>query len=205
MGKLATKPFRTSEHVPTKESELRWVFIDQPGKPNLQDKMCLNATLVLKTASKGCEALKTAIEDFWDENKPSGAKKAKSFGWRDEVDDDEKPTGETSFSFWTSATWPDGKPHIIDIYNAKGSKIALGGKKIGNGSFGAISGVMGIYDQGVAARGVTLYLNAIQLTQFLEFSQDAGFGEEEGDFDGVATEFDGTSEEEPEGEAKPRL
>jgi len=220
MAKQPSENFTTSKFIPTKEGELRWIFIDQPGKENLQKKMVLQASLYCKTDSKGCQALKDKLEDFWEANKPAGAPPAaKSYGWTDVEEKDEegntvyegkgknavaKLTGETVFAFWTGAVWPDGKPHAIDIYNAKGAKIALGGKKIGNGSFGAISGAMSIYDAGKGAQGVTLYLNAIQVTQFVEYSQDAGFGEEEGDFDGVASEFEGTVDE-AELEARPKL
>lgn len=214
MAKQPTENFTTSKFVPVKEAELRWIFIDQPGKENLQGKMVLQSSLYCKTDSKGCKALKDKLEEFWKANKPAGAPpKAKSYGWTDctqkdeegnDMYDGDKPllTGETVFAFWTGATWPDGKPRVIDIYGAKGSKIALGGKKIGNGSHGAISGVMSIYDAGKGAQGVTLYLNAIQVTEFIEYAQDAGFGEEEGEFDGVASEFEGTASDET---ARPKL
>jgi len=215
MAKQPSEYFTTSKFIPTKEGELRWIFIDQPGKENLQGKMVLQSSIYTQTKSKGCKALKDALEAFWKANKPAGAPpKAKSYGWTDVVEkdsegndvydgDNPKLTGETVFAFWTGATWPDGKPHVIDIYNAKGAKIALGGKKIGNGTFGAISGAMSIYDAGKGAQGVTLYLNAIQITQFIEYSQDAGFGEEEGEFDGVATDFEGTTDKDEE--ARPQL
>jgi len=215
MAKQPSENFTTSKFIPVKEGELRWIFIDQPGKENLQKKMVLQSSLYCKTDSDGCQALKDALEEFWKANKPAGAPPmAKSYGWTDVIEKDgegnnvyegDNPTltGETVFAFWTGAVWPDGKPHEIAIYNAKGSKIALGGKKIGNGSFGAISGAMSIYDAGKGAQGVTLYLNAIQVTQFVEYSQDAGFGEEEGDFDGVATDFEGTTASEDV--AQPKL
>ena len=219
MAKQPTENFTTSKFIPTKEGELRWIFIDQPGKENLQGKMVLQASLYCKTDSKGCQALKDKLEEFWTANKPAGAPpSAKSYGWtdvkekdadgNDVYDKDKNPvlTGETVFAFWTGATWPDGKPHIIDIYGASGtSKISLGGKKIGNGSNGAISGAMSIYDAGKGAQGVTLYLNAIQVTQFTEFAQDAGFGEEEGEFDGVESEFEGTVAEDSSDTARPQL
>ena len=205
---------KTSDFIPCNEAELRWIFIDQPGKENMQGKMCLNASIYVNKDSEGLKALREALAKFWDENKPAGApKKPKSLGiskvkakdesGEDILDKNDEPTytDEIAINFWTGAAWPDGKPHVIDIYNAKGNKISLGGKKIGNGSFGSISFAASIYDAGKGSQGVTLYLNAIQLTSFVEYTQEAGFGAEEGDFDGVPTEFDETVSD----DAKPRL
>jgi len=167
--------FKTSDYVKPANGEIRWVFIDPPGKPDLNGKPRYVASLYVKTEL--AQPLIDAIDAFWEEDKPKGAK-AKSKGYRIEVEGDEgseKPTGFVSFNFWTGTTFQDGNNRAIDVYNAKGNKISLGGKKIGNGSKGAISGTMAIYDSGVAARGVTLFLNAIQVTNFTEFTQDAGF------------------------------
>ena len=53
-----------------------------------------------------------------------------------------------------------------------------------------------IYDAGVAARGVTLYLDAIQLVKLVEYVQASSFAaDDEGDFDG-SEETDGFVAEE---------
>lgn len=224
LTKLAKISAKTSDFISTKEGELRWVFIDQPGKPNKNGIPCLNASVFVKKNSKGLKKLKSFIQTFWVDNKPSGApKKPKSTGIRpvkvkvldsagnETYDENDEVvydfTGEVAINFWTKAQWPakDDKapePHIINIYNAKGNVISLGNKKIGNGSFGAVSFTASIYDQGEGSQGITLFLVAIQLTQFVEYAQDAGFEAEEGDFDGVATEFNLVEENK---EAKPRL
>jgi hypothetical protein len=212
------KKFTTSEFVPVTEGELRWVFIDAPGKPAMDPTKPnrKQASLYVKTDSDGCKAFIAALKEFWNANKAKG-QKLKSLGYKEEVtlkeggdednEDDYVKTGYTSFAFWTGATWPDGNDRVVDIYNAKGNKVSLGGKKIGNGSLGAISGTMAMYHNGTN-HGVSLYLNAIQLVKFVEFSQDAGFEaqeEVEGGFEGVDTEFEGTTSEESSGEAQPRL
>ena len=228
MAKSKTmQKFRTDEHIAPKASELRWVFIDQPGKEGPkgdngeEGKFRLVADLVAKTDSVGCKALMKFIDDFLKENKPKGMK-VKSRGYyviqenTGEEDEDgvsiKRDTDETAFSFWTGTHWKDGKPVVVDIYNAKGKKVSLGGKKIGNGSQGSISASMDVYTHSGSC-GVTLYLNAIQLTKFEEFTTDAGFeamdDDEEG-FDGVDSEFEGTSANEESAEevntaAKPRL
>ena len=207
---MALTKFKTSDYIPCKDANIMWVFIDPPGKPDLNGKPRFVASLYVKTASPECAALKKAIEDFWEENKPKGAK-IKSLGFRTVVEKDkdgkEVETEFTSFNFWTGTTYADGNTRLIDIYNAKGNKVSLGGKKIGNGSKGAISGAMDIYDNGPSARGVTLYLSAIQLTKFVEFTSDAGFAAQEEDedaFEGVDT-FEGTTSAPTETTGKPRL
>jgi hypothetical protein len=55
---------------------------------------------------------------------------------------------------------------------------------------------MGIYDNGPAATGVTLYLNAVQVKKLEEFSDDAGFGavdDDEGGWGGESSDFEGTA------------
>ena len=215
--------FVTSDYVPVSEGELRWIFIDAPGKPAMDPTKPnrKQASLYVKTDSPACDALKDAIKAFWDDHKGKGWR-AKSLGHREEMvlkeggdadnADDYEKTGYTAFSFWTGANWPDGNDRVVDIYNIHGNKVSLGGKKIGNGSLGAISGTMAIYNNGTganASRGVSLYLNAIQVAKFVEFAADAGFGaqeEIEGGFEGVDTPFEGTAEaEQTSDEAKPRL
>jgi hypothetical protein len=225
MAKSKTmQKFRTDQYVAPKASELRWVFIDQPGKEGPKGdngepgKFRLVADLVAKTDSDGCKALMKFIDDFLKENKPKGMK-VKSRGYyviqekTGGLDEDGvsimRDTDETSFSFWTGTHWADGKPVVVDIYNSKGKKVSLGGKKIGNGSQGSISGSIDVYSHSGAC-GVSLYLNAIQLTKFEEYTTDAGFeamDEDDDAFDGVENDFEGTVAEEAEVNtaAKPRL
>ena len=200
----------------TPVGELVWVFITDQGKKDLNGNDRFVATVNLHKDSDEFKEVKAQIDEFWKENKPKGAK-LKSNGIKivqekveGEVDDEGeqlyRDTDMMSINFWTGITFPNGKPKVVKIHNAKGSEVSLGDKKIGNGSRGAISGAMGIYDQGPASRGVTLYLNAIQLKKFVEFTGgDAGFSDnsEDGDFDSVEGDF-GTEEVGNSG-AKPRL
>ena len=224
-GKIPTMALKTSDFIPCKDAELRYVFIDQPGRENQSGKMCLNASIFVSKDHPGLEKLKEAIKTYWEENKPAGApKKPKSTGislvkvkklddaGEEVLDENDEPvydyTGEAQINFWTGAKWPakGDKPetdHEIPIGNAKGNRISLGGKKIGNGSFGSITGAAGVYDAGKGAQGVTLYLNAIQITKFVEYIQEAGFDAQEGDFEGVEPAFDEVSS--GDSEAKPRL
>lgn len=205
-----------AENINTPIGELNWVFINGSFKKDLNGNDRYVASLYLHKDSDEFKAVETKITEFWADNKPKGAK-CKSNGIKVVMEKDGGKTGDDgeplyvetdmrSINFWTSPTYPDGSEKIIKTYNAKANEISLGSKKIGNGSRGAISGAMAIYDQGVASRGVTLYLNAIQLTKFEEFTGgDAGFAasNEEGGFEGFAEEADGFTS--TEGEAKPRL
>lgn len=209
----------TSDYVPPAKGQLMWIFIDPPGKPDLNGKPRFVASLYVEKDSDECKALEKCIDDFWDDNKPKGSR-CKSKGYREVMIPDPDFDGDKAdapqvpmdppimaFNFWTGTTYQDGNTRKLDIYNAKGTKVSLGGKKIGNGSKGAISGNMDIYDNGPAARGVTLYLTAIQLTKFVPYEgADAGFGAQEVDdedaFMGVDEEF---PEAEDNAEGKPRL
>ncbi len=166
---------------------LNWVFITGKGKKDLQDNDRFVASLVYKKDSAEHKQIVETLDAFWEANKPKGAK-MKSNGLHVIKDKQGNETDEVSLAFWTGIVYPDGTNKVIQLFNAKGAKISLGDKKIGNGSRGTISGVMAIYDNGPAARGVTLYLNAIQITKFVEYSEDTGFtaSDDEDGFTGVA-------------------
>lgn len=201
-----------AEKLVTPVGELNWVFINGTTKKDLNDNDRYVASLYLHKDSDEFKEVEKKITTYWNENKPKGAK-LKSNGIKvvqekvEGSDDEYVDTDMMSINFWTGPTFPDGKEKYIRIYNARGSEVSLGSKKIGNGSIGSISGAMAIYDNGPAARGVTLYLNAIQLKKFVEFTGgDAGFEDlgdaEEDDFTGVESDFDQVDSADT---AKPRL
>lgn len=171
--------------------DLAWIFITGKGKKDLQDNDRFVASVEFKEDSAEHKQVAAMLDKFWEENKPKGAK-MKSNGLHQVKDKEGNLTGRISLSFWTGTTYPDGTAKVIKLFNAKGAEVSIGSKKIGNGSRGAISGVMAIYDNGPAARGVTLYLNAIQLTKFVEYNDDAGFAT-------VADEDGWTGEDEESG------
>lgn len=196
-----------AQNVQTPVGDLEWVFITGKGKKDLNDNDRFVASLVVPTDSDECIAFKEQIEEYWAENKPKGAK-LKSLGFKELEDENGKTTGRTSFNFWTGIVFPTGDPKKVKVFNAKGAEVSLGDKKIGNGSKGRIKGAMGIYDNGPAARGVTLYLNGIQLTKFVPFEGGVSFDEVEdaGDdaFEGFEDGMDALPEE-TNPEAQPRL
>lgn len=172
--------------------DLKWVVFNGEGKENMSGKMKYTADLVLPADDEKALALKASLDAYWEENKPAGLppkKPAKSMGYRMEKEpildaegnkqyDDEgkvlsRETGNIVFTFQTDTVYPSGDPKVVAIFNAKGNKVDLGQKKIGNGSQGQISGAMGLYviktKDKVTDAGVTLYLNSIRLTKFVAF------------------------------------
>jgi len=179
-----------AEKLVTPVGELKWVFITGNGKKDLNDNDRYVASITYPKDSPEAQQLQEQVEAFWEENKPKGAKDPKSTGLKNEVVK-EQETGNIIANFWTATTFPDGKPKVIKTYNSKGAEVALGSKAIGNGSRGAISGAMAIYDASKVNRGVTLYLNAIQLTKFTPYSSDAGFAVQEDGWTGDDLNDDG--------------
>lgn len=191
------QPFKSPKGV------LNWVIITGEGKINMSGKLKYNADLVLPKDSDEAKKLIDFIDEYWLANLPTGfnAKRApKSTGYRDEMiavldKDGEKQygedgkvmkeaTGNVVFTFSTDTTYPSGDQKKVVVFNAKGNKVDLGSKKIGNLSEGRISGAVGVYTvkdpkgKTITDAGTTLYLNSVMLTKFVEFS-----GEEQWDAD----------------------
>ena len=103
------------------------------------------------------------------------------------------PSGVWAFTFRTGTTFPDGKTKQVNVFNNAKRKVNMGERKIGNGTTGAISGKMRMFERG-KEWGVSLFLSNIQIVKFVPYEGDAGFEEQDGDFDG---NFDGDSFEEP--------
>jgi len=183
------------------KGDLQWVTYEGEGKENMSGKLQYVANVVV--APEVAADLIATLEAFWEENKPAGFKKApKSMGYYSEVeknpetDEWDIETGRVSFAFKTGVEYSDGKPKVINIHNAKGNQISLGGRKIGNGSIGIIGGAMGVYENKqkgkVLDAGVTLYLNSIQITKFEEYKDGDTFeAQEEDGFEG----FDDSTEQ----------
>lgn len=212
--------------VVTPVGELHWVNIQGQGKQNYnQDGYNYVATVHL--TGEDAEGLKAKIDEVLGDV-PKG-KTVKSTGYRQLFKDKEgtlrSPNKEGkimvdgeditaeceltdiwAFTFTTGTTYADGKTKQINVYNAKSKKVDMGERQIGNGSEGAISGKMRRFERGKEI-GVSLFLHAVQLTKFEAYEGDAGFEEQEGDFDGV-DETDGDFETQSEGsseKSKPRL
>lgn len=198
--------------IKTPAGELRWVIISGEGKANMSGKLKYTADLVMLATDEKAIALKEAIDAYWESNKPTKGwpktRPAKSLGYRMEKTpvldengekqyDDQgkvigKETGNIVFSFQTDTTYgKSGDPKVVSVFNAKGSKVHLGDKKIGNGSIGQIGGAMGLYTVtgpkgDITDAGVTLYLNSVRIIKFEEFSGEDNWDatDEEGGWTG---------------------
>lgn len=152
------------------KGEIKWAFISGHGRKNdLNGRHEYSIDIVVPQAE--ARGAIEALDTFWEENKPKDAKQAKSMGYR--IDEE---SGNVTFTFKTTTTYPSGDPKVIRIFNAKAQEMTLPeGQKIGNGSRGRAAGTAAIYDGGKAARGVTLYLDAVQLTKFVAYQGSTGF------------------------------
>lgn len=176
--------------------ELEYVMISGKGKLNtLNDKYYYVATLVLED-NEETEIFKQEIMAVWKEKRSKKFAKSdpKSTGFaphkintgKKDPETDEiiyEETGKIAFSFKTETTYKDGNPKKIVVFNSKGREVELGQKKIGNGSRGRIKGVIAYYEQPKEA-GVSLYLNGLQLSKFVEYVGGVDFDEIEGEEDG---------------------
>lgn len=164
--------------ITTPKGELMWATINGQGKTDLNGRNIYTIDVV--ATADDAAPLIAKLDEFWEENKPKGAKAPKTTGYK-EMDD-----GRIKFTLKTSTTYPSGDQKEIKIYDAKAQQVRLD-DKIGNGSTGRASGIAAIYDGGVAARGVTLYLDAVQVINLLRYTGASSDFEadDEGDFDGA--------------------
>lgn len=180
-------------NVVTPVGELHWVNISGQGKENFNEDGYEYVATVHLEGDKAKD-LKAKI-DALIANPPEG-KKLKSTGYRELLRNEDgelftptadnkegEKTGIYAFTFRTGTTYEDGKTKVVSVYNCAKppQKVKLGDKRIGNGSKGAISGKMRMFERG-KEYGVSLFLHAIQLTNFKEYEDGAGFEEQEGDF-----------------------
>ncbi len=159
--------------VTTPKGELKWASVTGAGKKDLQGRDIFSVAIEMPL--ERATPLVDEINGLWESDKPKGAKDPKSTGFP--IADD----GQTvKFTFKTSAVYPSGDPKEVAIYDAKAQRTKVT-DKIGNGSVGRVSGMASIYDAGVAARGVTLYLDSLQLIKLVRYEEAASFDVEEGD------------------------
>lgn len=207
----------TNKVIDSPVGTFEWVFIDGDGKEDLQGNPKYQVDVVL--TPEQAEPFKAMVDEYWETNKPKGAKAPKSTGiYPHTVKDEEaskeegenvyKETGNTVIRFKTGTTYQSGDKKIVKVFNSKGNEVSLHGKKIGNGSRGRVNGVMAIYNINKQTCGITFYLNSIQLSKFVEFTGGANFDEieeEDGGFEGVEGDMPAAIEDESQEASKPRL
>lgn len=167
-------------NILTPKGELKWAFITGEGKKDLQGRNIYTVDLVLPLDE--AEPLIEQITTLWEEEKPKGAKAPKSLGFK--VKEEEQTV---TFTFKTSTTYKSGDPKEVEVFDSKNVKTKLT-SRIGNGSIGRVAGSASIYDAGVAARGVTLYLDKVQILRLVKFVGGPTFDvDEEGEFESEST------------------
>lgn len=189
-------------NVVTPVGKLHYVLISGQGKLNYNED-AYNYVATVNLTGADAEGLKAKIDDVLGE--VAKGKTIKSKGYRELLEDDEgiytptkntaerdakaKKTGIWAFTFSTGVKFADGKQKKISVYNSANppTRINLGDKRVGNGSKGAISGKLQRYEKGKEV-GVSLFLNAIQLVDFIEYVGDAGFDAQEGGYTGNGDE-----------------
>lgn len=159
--------------ITTPKGELKWASVTGAGKKDLQGRDIFSVDIEMPT--ERAQPVVDEINALWESDKPKGAKDPKSTGYR--VAEDGQ---SVKFTFKTSAVYPSGDPKEVTIFDAKAQRTKVT-DKIGNGSVGRVSGMASIYDAGVAARGVTLYLDSLQLIKLVRYEEAASFDVEEGD------------------------
>ena len=156
---------------------LQWIFINGDGSLNDmgdEPRYEYKATAVLPgdKAQPFIDTLKQLWKDY------EGKAKPKSLGYREEVDEEGNTTGNITFTFKTNVSYTDRKGHehatVVRVFRANGQEITDdfhdNNMKAANGSEGVIHGVAAVYDRNAAARGITLYLSAVQFTKFIEYT-----------------------------------
>lgn len=155
--------------------ELRWVNISPGGVDTSMNsgapKFQKVANVVIDEDSPEGKAVKDQLQKIWEDMRVSeGIKQAqpKSLGIKQDKDKETKePNGKLILCFKTNASYKDGTDIEIPIFDAKGTKISPFNKRIGNGSIGVIHGEAALYNF-KGTYGITLYLKAIQLLQYVE-------------------------------------
>ena len=181
--------------VKTMVGPLKWVFIKGEGRntamPGQPPRYQYLATLRVKENGPEHKHMLEQIEAEWNDYKKKFGVKGRpsSIGIKPymipdpsgEIDPETEevrkiPSGEVDITFKTDVKWPDGKPKVIKVYDAKGNDITqwyqnLDGY-IGDGSTGVIHGIAHGNNAG-GNHKVSLYLSAVQLAKFVKGEGDA--------------------------------
>ena len=148
------------------------------------------------------------IEDFVEDNEPKNAERAGSF-YRTSEDDDTIDDGMIRFTFKTQTEFTDKKGNLKDtevaILDAAGTKVKLPeGKLIGNGSTGRAIGTAVIWERGNRKKseyGVSLYLNKVQIKDFIPYEGETVDAIEGGSFNGFGNDLE-AADDEPKEESR---
>lgn len=154
------------------------------------------------------------IEDFIEDNAPAKGERATN-KHGDEItpytyaeDDDTIDDGLVRFTFKTKTEFEqkngDMKSTDIAILDTGGTRVKLPeGKFIGNGSTGKVVGTLAVWSRGTRKKieyGASLYLNKVQIKDFIPYEGEKVEAIEDGSFKGFDNELEpdnGESEQPP--------
>ena len=174
---------------------LMYVMVTGQGKENFEGTG-YDYQACVDVPEKEADQFIDLIEDFVEENEVKNAERAGSF-YRTSEDDDTIDEGMVRFTFKTQTEYTDRKGNVKDtevaILDAAGTKVKLPeGKLIGNGSTGRAIGTAVIWERGNSKKkefGVSLYLNKVQIKDFVPYEGETVDAIEGGSFKGFDDEL----------------
>jgi hypothetical protein len=175
------------ELLTTPLGELKWARVIEPDEPMEAGKSrAWSIDLVLSNDAPECLALMTKIEELQQTANGAGAKLDKNaWPFKDELDQNNQPTGRTVFRFKRNETSKKGNlispPEVVDSKRKPWPTNEL----IGNGSTGKVAYSFYGWDSPTVrgAKGLSLWLEMVQiisLTPYQRASAEDAFDEEEG-------------------------
>lgn len=188
-------------NVQTPIGNLMYVMVTGTGKENFEGTG-YDYQACVDVPNEDADAFIDQIEDYVEDNAPKEGKRAGK-AYRTSEDDDTIDDGYTRFTFKTRTEFTDAKGITKDtevaILDANGTKVKLPeGKLIGNGSTGRAIGTMVMWTRGARKNieyGVSLYLNKVQIKDFIPYEGETVDAIEGGSFSGFDNDL------EPEDEA----
>jgi len=193
--------------IPTQSpiGNLMYVMVTGVGKENFEGDGYDYQTCV-DVPEKEAEDYIAELEDFLDENAPKNSEEAGTF-YRTSEDDDTIEPGMVRFTYKTKTEYEDKKTGEmkqtkVNILDSDGNNVKLPeGKLIGNGSTGRALGNAVIWERGNRKKkehGLSLYLNKVQIKDFIPYEGEKVEAIEDGSFKG----FDNDLQPEDEGAAE---
>ena len=137
-------------------------------------------TVTITLGKKEAKAFEKEVMDFWNENRADGPKAPDNFKTMLK----KSKSGSTVVYIKSLTHFPSGDENTIAIVDAKKSPLdptqygTFGGETEGRVAVG-----LSIYPAQGTPKGVSRYINAVQITAFQKggSSKASGFGEEEGE------------------------
>lgn len=155
---------------------LMYVMVTGQGKENFEGDG-YDYQACVDVPQKEADDFIAELEDFLDENAPKNSDEAGSF-YRTHEDDDTIEEGFVRFTFKTRTEFEDKKTGEmkntkVNILDSDGNNVKLPeGKLIGNGSAGRVLGNAVVWTRGNRKKqehGLSLYLNKVQIKDFIAY------------------------------------